>query len=247
MVGLGRYYELDLACRGEPDPVTGYLVNIKAIDAALRARVVPMIEDACASKPWIEPASLLPAMLDALESKEGQLRGDGAGWERARVVSLRWRLSPYYSVEMNAGQPNRITLRQQFDFAAAHRLHVESLGEARNRELFGRCNNPSFHGHNYRIEPAVEVTLTEGRSGFSLLDLERVTMGSLVERFDHKNLSLDCPEFTPPAGVNPSVENIAQVFYTILGPEIERASRGNAALRSITVWETDRTSCVYPG
>jgi 6-pyruvoyltetrahydropterin/6-carboxytetrahydropterin synthase len=235
MAGLGRYYELDITCSGAPDAVTGYLINIREIDLAVRGRALPILFEACRTTPWTEPASLLEAMLDSI-----------ASGLRAPVVRLRWRLTPYYCVEMSADATDRFILRQQFDFAAAHRLHVASLSDARNREVFGRCNNPNSHGHNYRIEPAVEVRLRAGAPAMSLHDLERITMATIIDRFDHKNLSQDCPEFTGASGVNPSVENIARVFYELLAPRIAGAGQpGDAALRSMTVWETDRTCCVY--
>lgn len=238
MTGLGRYYEIDVTCRGEPDRETGYLINIKEIDRAVRERAIPIVIGACRTTPWVEPASLLSEMLAAI--------GDGLP---ASIEALRWRLTPYHSVEMKSAAQDRIVLRQQFDFAAAHRLHVSSLSDARNREVFGRCNNPNAHGHNYRIEPAVEVSLQNGAPALTLLDVERLTAATIIDRFDHKNLSQDCPEFREPKGVNPSVENIARVLYQLLAPQIESAAgSGQARLKSMTVWETDRTCCVYePG
>lgn len=235
MAGLGRYYELDVTCAGQPDAATGYLINIKEIDLAVRGRVLPLVASACRDRPWIEPALLLNDIVRTLQ--EGLV---------VPVVRVRWRLTPYYSVEMGSGVTDRFTLRQQFDFAAAHRLHVSALSDERNREVFGRCNNPNSHGHNYRIEPAVEVTLRDGAPAMTLFELERITIETIIDRFDHKNLSQDCPEFSGAGGVNPSVENIAKVFYELLAPQIEQASGpGAAKLKSMTVWETDRTCCVY--
>src|SRR5690606_26662004 len=149
MRGLGRHYELDITCVGEPDAATGYLINIKHIDSAVRERAVPLLERACRGRPGAEPAELLPELLAAL-----------SGAIAAPVTAVRWRLTPYYCVEMHTAAPERFLMRQQFDFAAAHRLHVDSLSDAQNREIFGRCNNPSSHGHNYRLEPVVEAELS---------------------------------------------------------------------------------------
>lgn len=237
MRGLGRHYELDLTCRGEPDPATGYLINIKDLDSAVRERVVPLIERACGQTPWVEPAGLLPGLVAAVAE---HLAGS-----RAQLQSIRWRLSPTYNLEMGAQSTDMAVIRQRFDFAAAHRLHVPTLSDEENRSIFGKCNNPAGHGHNYRIEPAVGVGLS-GERPFSLIDLERVTDRVLIQRFDHKHLNEDTGDFGPGSGVNPSVENMARVFFELLAPAIDRESRGTASLRSITVWETEKTSATFP-
>lgn len=245
MRGLGRYYELEVRCRGAVDPATGYFVNIKEIDRAVRASAVPIIERACAQNAAAEPASVLLEVLPALNAAL-----------RNSVASVRWRLTPYYSVEMSPATPTTspntspvALLRQQFDFAAAHRLHAPGLSDADNRATFGKCNNLKGHGHNYRVEPCVEVAVHAGNSTpFTLIDLERIVAETILARFDHTHLNEDTPEFDQrlPGGLNPSVENIARVFYDLLAPAIARGGT-NVRLRSITVWETDKTSCTYPG
>lgn len=235
MRGLGRHYELDLTCRGVPDPATGYLLNIKDLDAVARTRALPLIARACAERPHTEPADFMPEMWRALS---GALGGT--------LASLRWRLTPTYAVEMTATAADRVTLRQQFDFSAAHRLHSPALDEAENRRLFGKCNNPSGHGHNYRVEPAVSIVLSAtGR--FTLADLEGCVERSVIAHFDHKHLNLDTPEFAPAGGLIPSVENIARRCFELLAPEVTVSSGSAARLDAVTVWETDRTSCTYPG
>lgn len=239
MRGLGRHYELDIRCCGEIDPATGYFLNIKEIDRAVRASMIPAIAAASRSR-IADPFSTLLAALAPLDA---ELRGT--------LASVRWRLSPYYSIEMApARAPSAPTgttalLRQQFEFAAAHRLHVPSLSDAENRALFGKCNNPRGHGHNYRVEPCIEVPLpAAGPPRFTLADLERLTAEHIIARFDHKHLNEDTPEFgAGPGALNPSVENIAKVCFELLAPRIEAAG---ATLRAITVWETDKTSCTYP-
>lgn len=240
MRGLGRYYELDVRCRGEVDPTTGYFINIKEIDRATRATAIPIIEKACRAQPEAEPAEVLLRVLPELGRA---LQG--------RVRSVRWRLTPYYSVEMPApplsptAAPAVALIRQQFDFAAAHRLHAPGLSDDDNRAVFGKCNNPKGHGHNYRLEPCVE-TPVGATQAFRLTDLERIVAETILARFDHTHLNEDTPQFDQrlPGGLNPSVENIARVFFDLLGPEI---ARHHARLRSVTVWETDKTSCTYPG
>lgn len=254
MSGVGFWFEFEAHCRGPADPATGYLLDIKAVDRAVRDAVAPSIAAACGIGAWSpranddavaspppqeratapEPGSMMPAIVERLSAR---LNG--------RLAGLVWHLSPYYSVAMTTNEPGVVLIRQRFDFAAAHRLHSAALSEAENRAFFGKCNNPSGHGHNYQLEPCVAVRLAaDGRQTFTLADLERVVDLVILERFDHKHLNVDTEEFGP-RGVNPTVENIAKVFFELLSPAV--GAENKAELRSVTVWETDRTSCLYPG
>ncbi len=234
MRGLGRYYSVDVTARGVPDPVTGYLIDIKAIDRAVRDAVVPLISLACHDDPAREPATLLPELMVDLEAALP-----------VTLAALRWNLTPYSSITMNALSATTVVLRQRFDFAAAHRLHVDTLSDEENRRLFGKCNNPSGHGHNYQVEPAVEAPLPgSGPMPFTMLDLERLADETIIAAFDHTNLNTDPPDFSQ-AGVNPSVEHIARACYQRLGNAIDATGSG-AKLLEVTVWETDRTRCTYP-
>lgn len=244
MRGLGRYYELDVTCRGLADPVTGYFINIKDIDAAARAVALPEIARAClgadSSPQGPEPAAVLEAVLPGLLSA---LKGS--------VERVRWRLSPFYSVEVDVKKSGKAVVRQRFEFAAAHRLHVTTLSDAENRALFGKCNNPSGHGHNYVVEPAVEVGINgggqRGARTFTLTDLEAAVEEAVLRPFDHTHLNADTRAFGP-GGLNPSVENIAKVCFEALRPVVEQRAVGlvgGARLLAVTVWETEKTSATW--
>ena len=239
MAGFGAHHELTIRCVGELDAGVGYLIDIQEIDRAVRDVVLPRLERA--REAVADPITTLREAYSAL-----------AGALRKPLASVRLNLTPYYSVEI-ADMPNASNgtdkagnlaalVRQRFDFAAAHRLHVAGLSDDENRRLFGKCNNANGHGHNYQVEPCVAVA---PGSRFSLLTLEKLTKETILDRFDHTHLNLDTVEFGPgPTGVNPSVENIAKVSFELLAPVILAAG---ATLRDVTVWETDRTSATYPG
>lgn len=229
MSGLGRYYELDVTVTGTPEPSTGYLVNIKTIDAAAHASIVPAIGTACERRPEVEPAVLLPELIGGLADSLKPHSLD-------RVL---WRLTPTYCVEIRMGSTDSVVIRQRFDFAAAHRLHVASLSDADNEATFGKCNNPNGHGHNYVLEPAVEVSAA---APMRLDQLERLVEEVILDRFDHTHLNKDTPEFGEAEGVNPSVEHISRVFFELLAPPVSEAG---GRLVEMTVWETDRTSSTY--
>ena len=234
-IGLARFFEIEATCRGEPDAATGYLINIKDIDRAVRESAGPILADAARLNAEADPPRLLPPMLAAI-----------AAALPVRCTAMTLRTSPYHAFEMAADTPTIALVRTSFDLAAAHRLNCKSLSPEQNRAVFGKCNNPAGHGHNYRVEPSVAVDLKQaGSSPFAIAQLEAITDRVIIERFDHKHLNLDTPEFNDDTGVNPSVENIARVFFDLLAPAIDAASPA-ATLRSITVWETDRTSATYP-
>ncbi|PHQ82950.1 MAG: hypothetical protein COB69_00025 [Phycisphaera sp.] len=232
MRGLGTYYEFDVVCTGKPDPATGYLVNIKQIDQAVRGSVLPLVQHELIHAPSREPVGFIQQLADAL-----------APHLPTKLVSLRWKLSPTYSLEYCMATPTQALLRQRYEFAAAHRLNVPSLNESENRDIFGKCNNPSGHGHNYELEICCRVTLANDH--LSPAELDSIVDETIIQRFDHKHLNLDTAEFASADGLNPSVENIAKVCYELLMPQIARGS-GNPSLEHVTVWETPKTSCTYP-
>jgi 6-pyruvoyltetrahydropterin/6-carboxytetrahydropterin synthase len=231
MRGLGAYYELSVCCEGEIDPLSGYLINIAEIDQAVRDRAVPLIERAVRSRSEERPAALLRHIIDELQAALSR-----------PVRSVTWRLTPFYSLCMERASMDRFLMSQQFDFAAAHRLHCPRLSDEENRRLFGKCNNPHGHGHNYRLEVVIAQPLPpEGHPpALPLPELERIVDEAVIRRFDHTHLNLDTAEF---ADLNPSVEHIARVCHGLLADHIAAAG---AELRHVTVWETEKTRCTYP-
>jgi 6-pyruvoyltetrahydropterin/6-carboxytetrahydropterin synthase len=236
--GLSIYGELEVAVRGEPDPTTGYLVDIVAIDRAVRERLLPFLAERFAAEVRtgraIEPAALLPELANRL----GPLGPSGTAGGRS-CEELAWRLTPVTVVSFRTAMPDRIRLAQTFEFSASHRLHCPEYDDARNRAIFGKCNNPSGHGHNYRVAVEASVPLAALPS-FGLPDLERIVDAAVIRRFDHKHLNSDCPEF---ATLNPSVEHIAAVCHRLLAQPL---AAGGAHLERVTVWETEKTCAIYP-
>lgn len=228
MHGLGRWYHMRVVCRGEADPATGYFLDIKAVDAAARSEAIPVIARACRTEPSIQPASAMRRFMPALNDALGGM-----------LHRVRWFLTPFYSVEMRADDMTHAILRQRFEFAASHRLNVPALSAEENRRLFGKCNLPNGHGHNYVVEPAVRVPVD---TTFTLALFERLVDDLIIERFDHKHLNVDTEEFGDGA-LNPSVENIARVCFDLLQAPLGDAG---ATLDAVTVWETEKTSATYP-
>lgn len=125
-------------------------------------------------------------------------------------------------------------------FNAAHRLHNPAFDDATNKRIYDKCNNPNYHGHNYVLEVWLEGDI-DPDTGYvvDLKILKEIIFEEVVERFDHRNLNLDCPDFK---NLIPTAENIAVVIWNHLRNRIE-----NKYQIEVRLWETDKNSVWYNG
>lgn len=133
----------------------------------------------------------------------------------------------------------RISVFRKAHFNAAHRLHNDKWSDEKNKEVFGLCNNPLYHGHNYDLEVKLTGEVNP-ETGFlyDLKNLKEVIKIHIENHLDHKNLNLEVPEFKE---LNPTAENICFVIYNILRSKIESEYE-----ISVTLWETPRNFVRYP-
>ncbi len=134
---------------------------------------------------------------------------------------------------------NKVAVFRKEHFNAAHRLHNPAWSDEKNISVFGKCNNPNFHGHNYDLIVKV-VGEPDPQTGY-LIDLKMLSdliKENVLQRFDHKNLNLDTKEFKD---LNPSAENIAIVIYNILREKIDKKFD-----LQIRLYETERNFVEYP-
>jgi 6-pyruvoyltetrahydropterin/6-carboxytetrahydropterin synthase len=134
----------------------------------------------------------------------------------------------------------RVTVSRHAHFNAAHRLHNPSWEEGKNKDVFGKCNNPRYHGHNYEL--IVHVTGELDQDTGYVVDMKWLSdliKDEIEERFDHKNLNEETEEF---AALNPTAENIAIVIWQILRPSIDPLHE-----LKITLYETPRNFVSYEG
>ena len=133
-----------------------------------------------------------------------------------------------------------VTVTRRLQFNAAHRVHNPALSDEENRALYGKCNNPNWHGHNYTLEVAVTGPIDE-RTGY-VVDLGRlrdVVEREVLERVDHRNFNVDV-DFMQ--GINPTTENIVVAFWRVLEPHV-RPGR----LTRLRLWETEKNYVEYEG
>ncbi len=227
---------------GRVDSRTGIIVNIKEIDQIVRLQVLQRLDHKLLNGPngvlADRPCTgelLLAVIRDSLECSLP------AG---VKLEKLRLEITPLEVIEWISGTGEESTFRMKpvgaalathiYEFSASHRLQSDSLSEEENRDLFGKCNYPNGHGHNYVLEVTVEgpVDPTTGR----VIDpnaLDEIVNREVVDRYDHRHLNLDITEF---AGCIPSSEVITIKIWERLAKQIPLPAR----LRRLLLRETAR-------
>ena len=129
---------------------------------------------------------------------------------------------------------------RRVNFNAAHRLYRKDWSDEKNDAIFGKCNNPNFHGHNYVMEVWIEGDIdTETGYVIDLKILKDIIKEEIVERFDHKNLNLDCSEFE---NLIPTAENIILVSWNLLRSRLDEKFK-----LKLKLWETENNIFEYEG
>ena len=246
--GRGHDYLVEMTVGGEIDPKTGMVINIKDVDAALKAPVVaplhgrlldevPLLRGLSPTPEnivralWVPCASALPA--------------------QGRLTRLTLWPSALLKAEITQMLPEEpmpkplLTVTRTYDFSASHRLHSEALSDSENAEIFGKCNWKNGHGHNYEVE----VTLAgdpDPRTG-QLWDgtcLDKIVSEEVLLPYDHRHLNYDVPDFRT---LNPTSENLTKVIWDNLLRRLSTEKLGAARLHRVAVRETPRNYFEYYG
>lgn len=132
----------------------------------------------------------------------------------------------------------KVTVHRKAHFNAAHRLYRKDWSDKKNFEVFNKCSNPNFHGHNYELIVALtgEIDVETGYV-YDLGVLKELIKTEIEDAFDHKNLNLEVPEFKD---LNPTAENISVVIYN----KLKKHLPNNLALK-VTLYETPRNFVTY--
>lgn len=133
----------------------------------------------------------------------------------------------------------KVAVYRREHFNAAHRLHNPGWDEETNQRIFGKCNNPNYHGHNYELIVKLSGEVDE-KTGYvyDMKKLSDLIKEHVTNQFDHKNLNLDVPFFRD---LNPTAENIVVVIYNLLRNQIDEKID-----LKITLYETPRNYVEYP-
>ena len=133
-----------------------------------------------------------------------------------------------------------VTVTRRMHFNAAHRVHNPALPDEENQRLFGKCNNPNWHGHNYVLDVSVAGPV-DGRTGYvmDLGELKRIVQREIIDKVDHRNMNLEV-DFMH--AVIPTAENIVVACWRVLAPHV-----APARLTRLVLWETPNNYVEYEG
>jgi len=133
-----------------------------------------------------------------------------------------------------------VTVTRRLRFNAAHRVHNPALSDEENTALYGKCNNPNWHGHNYVLEVSVTGPIDE-RTGYviDLGKLRAIVEREVIDQVDHRNMNVDVPMMR---GVNPTAENIVVACWRALEARV-----APGRLTRLKLWETENNYVEYAG
>lgn len=231
--GHGHDYTLEVMVKGKLDSQSGIVVNITDIDKVAKSFVEEKLNGKYLNKendffkeniPTTE--NVVSYIWDALDGK----------LENCQLHKIRLRESDFlYSEKENSPM---VRLTRKYHFSTAHRLHSNQLSDEENLDIFGKCNNPYGHGHNYYLEVTVsgEQDPVTGMI-VDLAKMDQIVEHEILQKFDHKHLNLDTEEFKE---LNPTSENVAVVIWQLLAPKLPK-------LFKIGLYETEKNYFEYYG
>jgi 6-pyruvoyltetrahydropterin/6-carboxytetrahydropterin synthase len=239
----GHNYQIQVTIAGEVDERTGMVVNITEINQILKDNVLDNLDGRFVNREVDFFVSNAPTVENIARYVWNSVEPSLPVGSSLRRVKI-WEMETIWS-ELVKEPDNQMvtTLTRAYDFSASHRLHSHRLSNDENLLIFGKCNNPNGHGHNY----GVEVTMLgepDPATGmlFSLEELDRVVEEEVLNAFDHKHLNKDTPEF---ADTNPTSEMLSVVIWQKLAKRLPIS--GTPRLYRVVVKETARNSFEYRG
>jgi len=231
--GHGHNYELFVTVAGAVDPITGMVMNMVELK-----RLVTMVLDQFDHKHLNEDTPYFREVIPTTENLVRVLWGliEPQLPKGVRLAKLRlYENSDLYAEYF--GRQQQATFNRRYEFSAAHRLHAQSLTDEANREIYGKCNNPNGHGHNYQLEVTVDG-LIDAQTGMviDLVDMDR-RVQSVLDNWDHRHLDYQVAEFAEQPS---TAENIVVVLWQRL-----KALFGSQ-LKHLRLWETANNVFDYP-
>lgn len=234
----GHNYVLDANVSGPVNETNGMVVNIKVIDDILKGGIVAEFDQKSLNDEVAYFSNRSPSLENLLDYVRGKLLREGVLPSMVALDSLRIEEMPTlwasWTRSRHENRNEMISLTRSYEFAASHRLHAPALSDKENLALFGKCNNPMGHGHNYVLEVTVtgEPDPTTGMIA-DLTKLDTSVHQLVVDRYDHKNLNEDIEEF---AGKPTTSEMVAAEIFRRLDGQVP------ARLAKVRLWETARNA-----
>lgn len=211
----GHNYVLYVTVEGLIDPEHGMVVNIKTIDDVLKHEIVSLLDGKSLNDEVPHFGNQSPTTENILRFIWDTLVKPGVLPLEAKLKGIRLDETETLYGELDE---HKMTLTRTYEFAASHRLHVPTYSGDQNIALFGKCNNPAGHGHNYVLEVTVSGEL-DAHTGMmvSLEELDKKVNELVVDRYDHKHLNEDIPEFKDKV---PTSEVVAEEIFNRLNGQL---------------------------
>jgi 6-pyruvoyltetrahydropterin/6-carboxytetrahydropterin synthase len=231
--GHGHDYTLEVMVKGKLNPESGIVVNITDVDKVVKTFIGTELDGKFLNKeiPFFQQnvpttENIVSYLWDSLDGKI----------DNCQLHKIRLRENDFLYSEKE--KTSMVRLTRKYHFCTAHRLHSEHLSNEENIELFGKCNNPYGHGHNYYLEVTVSGK-PDPITGMivNIADMDQLVEKEIMGRFDHKHLNLDTEEFKH---LNPTSENVAVVIWDLLSNEFTN-------LYKIGLYETEKNYFEYLG
>ena len=235
----GHNYVLLVTVKGDAVASNGMLINIKDLDSIIKEHVVAEYDHKHINlqhPTFIQDSSLQPTSeniaIQVWQSLTPYLQN--VDLHLVHLYEESTLSAEYY------GKDQMVYLTKVYEFSASHRLHSPALTDEENKAVFGKCNNPYGHGHNYVLEVTIKGEVNPKTGMVADIDLlDRVIEKQVFSRFDHRHLNLDTTEFEK---VNPTSENFVRVLWEIVEPHLKPV-----ALHRLRLQETPKSYFDYYG
>lgn len=230
-LGHGHDYRLEVTISGKLDTKSGIVVNISDVNQVVKKLVEKEFDGKFLN--WEHPyfETVVPTTENIINYIWNSLQDK---FMPHRLHKLRLWENPFLYSEKEVGSMVQFT--RKYHFSAAHRLHSEQLSDEENREIFGNCNNPYGHGHNYYLDVSVrgEIDSVTGMV-INMGELDEIVHREVISKLDHKHLNYEVPELKEH---NPTSEVVAMVIYNMLSPHLPK-------LHKVGLWETEKNYFEY--
>ncbi|KMY55826.1 6-pyruvoyl tetrahydropterin synthase [Bacillus sp. FJAT-27231] len=231
--GHGHDYTLEVTVKGDLNSSSGIVVNITDVDRIVKSVVLEELDGKFLNREHSFFKEHIPTTENIVNYIWNELKDRFNGCKLDRIILHE---NPFLFSQK--GENSMIQLTRKYHFSAAHRLHSDQLSDEENKEIFGKCNNPNGHGHNYVLEVTVEGEIDPVTGMIiNLAQLDEIVDETIIQKFDHKHLNLDTEEFN---GLNPTAEVMTIVFWELLQSRLPSLSK-------VGLWETAKNYFEYGG
>ncbi|OLN22632.1 6-pyruvoyl tetrahydropterin synthase [Domibacillus antri] len=231
--GHGHDYRLEVMVKGKLNKKSGIVVNITDIDKVVKSFVHDNLDGKFLNKENTYFHDNIPTTEVIVDYIWKSLNGkiDHCSLHKIRLYENDFLYSEKEDEEV-------VRLTRKYHFCTAHRLHSPLLSDDENMSIFGKCNNPYGHGHNYYLEVTVSGK-PDPITGMiaNIAEIDNLVEKEIMQKFDHKHLNLDTEEFKD---LNPTSENVTVVIWDLLSPELKN-------LYKIGLYETEKNYFEYYG